>query len=140
MMSCFTNNSRKARKERISFWFGLGPSENITGIKQAVRQRPKPSAGGENCFHHVNLNKRHTGTSAEKQRQAICLCILTEAFGHYSAAVLRVHNPVVVFQSVHDLQDCAHPADGVVDGHCADEFRCQVCVQGQLDLGKDAAC
>lgn len=28
IMSCLTNNNRKARKERISFWFGLGPSEN----------------------------------------------------------------------------------------------------------------
>lgn len=65
---------------------------------------------------------------------AVCFCVLTEAFGHYSAAVLRVHNPVVVFQSVHDLQYGAHPADGVVDGHCADEIRCQVGVQVQLDL------
>lgn len=67
---------------------------------------------------------------------AVYFCILTEAFGHYSTAVLRVHNPVVVFQSVHDLQYSAHPANGVVDGHRADELRCQVCVQGQLDLEK----
>lgn len=67
-------------------------------------------------------------------KHAVCFCILTEAFGHYSAAVLRVHHPVVEFQSVHDLQYSAHPADGVVDGHCADELGCQVCVQGQLDL------
>lgn len=70
---------------------------------------------------------------------AVCFCVLTEAFGHYSTAVLRVHNPVVVFQSVHDLQYGAHPPDGVVDGHCADELRCQVGVQGQLDLRKDTA-
>lgn len=68
--------------------------------------------------------------------QAVCLCILTEAFGHDSAAVLWVYDPVVEFESVHDLQYGAHPADGVVDGHCADELRGQVCVQGQLDLGK----
>lgn len=67
MMSCFTNNNRKARKERISFWFGLGPSENITGTKRELRQRPKPSAGEENCFHHVNLNEHQTETSVEKK-------------------------------------------------------------------------
>lgn len=145
MMSCFTNNNRKARKERISFWFGLGPSENITGIKQELRRRPEPSAGEENGFHHIDLNQHHTETRLEKQgpaqdfAHAVCLCILTEALGHDSAAVLRVHNPVVVLQSVHDLQYSAHPADGVVDCHCADELRGQVRVQGQLDLRKDAA-
>lgn len=54
---------------------------------------------------------------------AVYFCILTEAFRHYSTAVLGVHNPVVVFQSVHDLQYGAHPANGVVDGHRADELR-----------------
>lgn len=34
IMSCLTNNKRNARKESISFWFGLGPSENITGKKK----------------------------------------------------------------------------------------------------------
>lgn len=28
IMSCLTNNKRNARKESISFWVGLGPSEN----------------------------------------------------------------------------------------------------------------
>lgn len=38
IMSCLTNNNRKARKERISFWFGLGPSENIARIKHEITQ------------------------------------------------------------------------------------------------------
>lgn len=52
------------------------------------------------------------------------VCILTEAFGHESAAVLGVDDPVVVFQCVHDLKDSAHPANGVVDVHRADELCC----------------
>lgn len=58
----------------------------------------------------------------------------TEAFGQDSAAVLGVDDPVVVLERVHDLQDRAHPPNGVVDGHCANELRCQVCVQRQLHL------
>lgn len=64
------------------------------------------------------------------------LCTLTEAFGHDSTAVLWVHNPVVVFQRVHDLKHSAHPADGVVDGHSADELCSQVSVECQLHLEK----
>lgn len=30
IMSCLTNSSRNARKERTSFWCGLGPSEKTT--------------------------------------------------------------------------------------------------------------
>lgn len=52
------------------------------------------------------------------------VCTLTEAFGCDSTAVLRVNNPVVVFQCVHDLKHSANPADGVVDGHCAYELCC----------------
>lgn len=59
---------------------------------------------------------------------------LTEAFGQDSTAVLGVNHPVVVLERVHDLQDGAHPPNCVVDGHCADELRCQVCVQRQLHL------
>lgn len=33
IMSCLTNNNRNARRESISFWFGLGPSGNITRKK-----------------------------------------------------------------------------------------------------------
>lgn len=33
-MSCLTNNKRNARKDSISFWLGLGPSENTTGKKK----------------------------------------------------------------------------------------------------------
>ena len=65
----------------------------------------------------------------------VCVCVcLTEAFGDDPAAVLWVDNPVVIFQCMHDLQHRAHPADGVVDGHCADELRRQVSVEGQLHL------
>lgn len=59
---------------------------------------------------------------------------LTEAFGQDSTAVLGVDNPVVVLERVHDLQDRAHPPNGVVDVHCAYELRCQVRVQRQLHL------
>lgn len=59
---------------------------------------------------------------------------LTQTFGQDSTSVLGVDNPVVVFQCVHDLKYSAHPANGVVDGHCADELCCQVCVQCQLNL------
>lgn len=59
---------------------------------------------------------------------------LTEAFRHDSAAVLGVDNPVVVFQRMHDLKYSAHPANGVVDGDCADELCCQVSVKCQLHL------
>lgn len=61
---------------------------------------------------------------------------LTCAFGHDPAAVLGVDYPVVVLQRVHDLENSADSADGVVDGHCADELSRQVCVQGQLHLEK----
>lgn len=62
---------------------------------------------------------------------------LTLAFRHDSAAVLGVDNPVVVFERVHDLQDCAHPPNGVVDGDCAYELCCQVRVQRQLHLYRE---
>lgn len=80
------------------------------------------------------MHRKKAWTSSASHYVCSAFCILTKAFGHYSTAILRVHNPVVVFQRVHDLQYGAHPADGVVDGHCADELRCQVCVQRQLDL------
>ena len=51
-----------------------------------------------------------------------CVCGLTQALGRDPAAVLRVGHPVVVLEGVHHLQYRAHPADGVVDGHGADEL------------------
>lgn len=63
-----------------------------------------------------------------------CVCEHTETFGGYSTALQRVNGPVVVFQSVHELQDGADAADGAVDGGGADELRGQVRVEGQLDL------
>ena len=63
------------------------------------------------------------------------MCSLTEALGRDSAAVLGVDDPVVVLERVHNLQYRAHPADGVVDGHRADELGRQVGVQHQLHLG-----
>lgn len=61
---------------------------------------------------------------------------LTEAFGDDPAAVLWVDDPVVVFQCVHDLEHSAHPANGIVDGHRADELCRQVSVERQLHLKK----
>lgn len=54
----------------------------------------------------------------------VTLGTLTQAFGQDSTAVLRVDNPVVVFERVHDLQHCADPPNRVVDGHCAYELCC----------------
>lgn len=58
----------------------------------------------------------------------------TKAFGADTAALQRVHGPVVVLESVHELQDGAHSANGGVDGGCPNELRRQVCVEWQLDL------
>lgn len=60
----------------------------------------------------------------------MCRCELTKAFGVDSTALQRVDGPVVVLESVHELQDGAHAADGGVDGGGADELRGQVCVEG----------
>ena len=61
-------------------------------------------------------------------------CRPTETFGADPTALQRVDGPVVVLQSVHQLQDGADAADGGVDGGGADELRRQVRVEGQLDL------
>lgn len=58
----------------------------------------------------------------------------TEAFGVDSTALQWVDGPVVILESVHQLQDGAHAADGGVDGGGANELRRQVSVEGQLDL------
>lgn len=47
---------------------------------------------------------------------------LTEPFGRDSAALQRVYSPVVVLQSVHQLQDGADTANGGVNGGGADEL------------------
>ena len=47
----------------------------------------------------------------------------TKTFGGDSTALQRVDGPVVVLQSVHQLQDGADPTDGGVDGGRADELR-----------------
>lgn len=62
------------------------------------------------------------------------MCGRTEAFGVDSTALQWVDGPVVILQSVHQLQDGAHAADGGVDGGGANELRRQVSVEGQLDL------
>lgn len=58
----------------------------------------------------------------------------TEAFGVDATALQRVDGPVVILESVHQLQDGAHAADGGVDGGGANELRRQVSVEGQLNL------
>lgn len=58
----------------------------------------------------------------------------TETFGADPTALQRVDGPVVVLQSVHQLQDGPDAADGGVYGGGADELRRQVGVEGQLDL------
>lgn len=63
-----------------------------------------------------------------------CVGEPTETFGVDATALQRVDGPVVVFESVHQLQDGAHAADGAVDGGGADELRGQVGVEGQLHL------
>lgn len=62
--------------------------------------------------------------------QTVCACQHTKTFGGDSTALQRVDGPVVVLQSVHQLQDGAHTADGGVDGGSADELRGKVCVEG----------
>lgn len=44
IMSCLTNNNRNARNERISLWFGLGPSENTNS-----RIKLKDDQSGLSC-------------------------------------------------------------------------------------------
>lgn len=66
-----------------------------------------------------------------------CVQILrehTETFGADPTALQRVDGPVVVLQSVHQLQDGPNAADGGVYGGSADELRRQVGVEGKLDL------
>lgn len=53
----------------------------------------------------------------------VCACIRTKTFGGDSTALQRVDGPVVVLESVHQLQDGADAADGGVDGGGADELR-----------------
>lgn len=55
--------------------------------------------------------------------QIMCTCEHTKTFGGDSTALQRVDGPVVVLESVHQLQDSADPADGGVDGGGADELR-----------------
>lgn len=59
---------------------------------------------------------------------------LTDAFGYDSAAVVGVDDPIEVLQGMHDLQHGAHPADGVINCHRADELCRQVGVEHQLHL------
>lgn len=51
------------------------------------------------------------------------MCERTKTFGSDSAALQRVDCPVIVLQSVHQLQDGTHAADGGVDGGGANELR-----------------
>lgn len=53
----------------------------------------------------------------------VCTSIRTKTFGGDSTALQRVDGPVVVLESVHQLQDCANTADGGVDGGGANELR-----------------
>lgn len=128
-MSCLTNNNRKARREKISFWFGLGPSENEQNGKQEMYQ----SVNLHMHDYYIYL-KEEPDEQWEHREHVQYIFALTEAFRHDSAAVLGVDNPVVVFQRMHDLKYSAHPANGVVDGDCADELCCQVSVKCQLHL------
>lgn len=50
-------------------------------------------------------------------------CKHTKTFGSDSTALQGVDCPVVVLQSVHQLQDGADAANGGVDGGSADELR-----------------
>lgn len=59
----------------------------------------------------------------------MCSCERTKAFGGDSTALQRVDGPVVIFQSVHQLQDGPDTSDGAVDGGGADELRWQVRVK-----------
>lgn len=54
--------------------------------------------------------------------QIVCACEHTKTFGGDSTALQRVDGPVVVLESVHQLQDGADTADGGVDGGGPDEL------------------
>lgn len=62
------------------------------------------------------------------------LNVLTKALWHDATAVCRVDGPVVVLESMHELEHCAHSTDRGVDGRCANELSRKVCVQRELDL------
>lgn len=81
----------------------------------------------------MTLLYRHYSTGI-KYSLYYCVSEHTKTFGVDSTALQRVDGPVVVFQSVHQLQDSADAADGAVDGGGAYELRRQVRVEGQLDL------
>lgn len=63
--------------------------------------------------------------------------MLTKALWYDAAAVCWVDSPVVVLQRVHELKNCAHAPDRVVDGCCANELGRKVRVERQLYLGRD---
>ena len=86
------------------------------------------------CAYLVVFIRRVEGSLLLHYVKSDRACRPTETFGADSTALQRVDGPVVVLQSVHQLQDGAHAADGGVDGGGADELRRQVGVEGQLDL------
>ena len=53
--------------------------------------------------------------------QIVCGGEPTKAFGGDSTALQRVDGPVVVLESVHQLQDGTDTADGGVDGGAEDD-------------------
>lgn len=59
----------------------------------------------------------------------VCVCVFTQSFRCNATAGLRVAGPVVVLQTVHQLQHCPNTADGGVDGCRADKLCRQVRVQ-----------
>lgn len=85
------------------------------------------SAGGVkwNSNGEVMLQKKNELSSEDAMSGVVPVCARqhTKTFGRDSTALQRVDGPVIVLQSVHQLQDSAHAADGGVDGGSADELR-----------------
>lgn len=52
----------------------------------------------------------------------VCMQKHTKAFRTDATALQWVDGPVIVLESVHQLQDSADTSDGGVDGGCADEL------------------